>query len=152
MSDHVPAKAKRPRRHWFFWWKIDADELEEQVIGYRTLGPLKSARGISVICLLISIVITLVFVALKMTPISGIGDALLMAVLSVFIYFGHRWALIVAMLLWTVEKLLVLIGGFSGATPNGGLAVVQVIWWCVYMHAFYLAFRVEQRRRNLTKG
>jgi hypothetical protein len=58
-------------------------------------------------------------------------------------YRGQRWAFVAAMMLWTLEKGMLLFGGLASSAP-----IVQVIWWAIYMNAFVLGFRVERARRN----
>lgn len=92
---------------------------------------------------------TVVLVSFGITPLSASVDAGLMAVLTVFIDFGHRWATITAMVLWIADKALSFIDVLSGPGGVAVRAVIQVFWWCIYMHAFYFAFRIEQGRRKL---
>jgi hypothetical protein len=137
---------KKNRGSWFLWWQINPAELDEQVSKYETLSLIRSARGAAVFCLLFSIIATIVLISLG-HDLSSLFDVALFAILAVFIYLGHRWAMISAMALWTLEK------GFAftvmfGAKPNGAGFAVQIVWWCIYMHAFFLAFRVEQERRR----
>ena len=132
--------------HWFLWWKIDLAQLDEQVAQYANLSFVRSMRGISVLCLLFSMLATAAFVALGTSgPLAGI-DAGLMAILALFIYLGHRWAMLAAMALWTIDKADLIINGAGALHVN---AVTQIIWWTAYMHAFYFSFRVEQIRRSL---
>ncbi len=134
---------------WVLWWRIDEDDLHDQVTKYDTLGWFEAARKLSVLCLLLSIVITAITTFFGAITADSYFDSALMAVLAAFIYRGHRWAMIAAMVLWTAEKILT---GFTGIgtfkPPNGGALVVSLLWWAAYMHAFYLAFRVEQERRK----
>ena len=145
---------KENRWNWLLWWRIDEAELEKQVSQYSSLKFVHSIRGISVLCLAFSIAITVAFVAFGALGLdaSAYVDAGIMAALALFIYLGHRWAMLVAMAFWTLEKVLLVAGGVGTAQPNGGLVVGQIIWWCTYMHAFYFAFRVEQKRRELAKA
>ena len=142
-------KPKKRFASWLLWWQIDQAQLEKQVAQYNTLRFFSSIRGQAVCCLLLSIALTAVFVSFGITPLSASVDAGLMAVLAVFIYFGHRWAMITAMVLWTADKGLSFIDVLGGPGSQLGRAVIQVIWWCTYMHAFYFAVRVEQERRKL---
>jgi len=66
--------------------------------------------------------------------------------LGAFIYFGHRWAMILGMILWTGEKALQLVSMFQ--TGHFANPIGILIFWGVFMHAMYLAFRVEQSRRQ----
>jgi TRAP-type C4-dicarboxylate transport system permease large subunit len=153
MSEVPQTTKKRASWAWVLWWQIDPSELDDQVTKYDSLSFIKSARGQAVLCLLLSVVITAVILAISKKPdLSGLVDVGLFLILAVFIYSGHRWAMIAAMALWTLEKGLYIVVGVtaaqSGSTSGGGLLFTQVIWWCIYMHAFYFAFRVEQERRK----
>ena len=132
---------------WVLWWQIDSDELNSQVDNYASLSLFKSARGWAVLCILLSVAVSIAAVAFKFSDDSAYIDAGILAFLGCFIYFGHRWAMLVAMLVWTLEKGYLLSLGIDAGTKGGPL-VSQLIWWCIYMHAFYFAFRVEQARRN----
>ncbi len=145
MSDAKVAAAKR-RWSWLLWWQIDPTELDQQVDQYGSLSLFKSMRGISVCCLLFSLALTALLIATGVADRWALVDLVIFAVLAVFIYFGHRWAMAVAMTLWTVEKLVSIADGLGGGNP--GTLVGQVLWWCIFMHAFYFAFRVEQERRR----
>jgi hypothetical protein len=147
MSDAAPPPGgPRPSGSfgWLLWWQVDHDKLERQVREYRTLKPWQSMRGISALCLLLSATITTALILLRVAGIDTVAffDVGLMLGIGLFIYFGHRWAMIAAMLLWTLEKILQL------ADSGGSGIVLQVVWWVVYMHAFFFAFRVEQARRT----
>ena len=70
-------------------------------------------------------------------------DATLFLFLAFFCYQGRKWAFSAAMIMWTLEKL------FSVMHARGhiaGFVTVQVVWWSVYMHIFYLGYVVEKRR------
>jgi hypothetical protein len=143
-----PNAASKKKRNWswLLWWQLDSAELNRQVNQYDTLKFWQSARGISVCCLAFSIAVTAIFVATGTFDNWVLVDAALMAALAAFIYFGHRWAMIAAMALWTFEK------GVGASLVSQGVhpstLIMQVIWWCIYMHAFFLSFRVEQERRK----
>lgn len=145
-----PAKKPNPLV-WILWWQMDPDELDKQIHEYKTLKFTQSARGISAILLLISVAATALFVLLLgMTPYAFL-DAGAFLVLAFFIAKGHRWAMIAAMVLWTFEKGISLYGQLqptSDGSSGASFLVSTVIWWTLYMHAFYLAFRVEQARRK----
>ncbi len=136
---------------WIFWWQINADELKKQVHEYKTLKFSQSMRGISAILLWISVAATAAFVLFLGMDQSAFIDTAIFLVLSFFVAKGHRWALIASMLLWTFEKVYSLYTQIqlAGATDSGAAFIVPtIIWWTVYMHAFYLAFKVEQARRK----
>ena len=135
---------------WLFWWKIDQAEIDRQVEGYKTLGFFKSARKLSVLCLAFSMILTGVFVYFGLFDTLALIDAGVFGFLALFIYLGHRWAMIGTMVLWTFEKGMGLIDMTSALHPNV-VAISQVAFWVVFMHAFYLAFKVEQQRKRIAR-
>jgi len=144
-------RAKRSRAlNWVLWWMIDEGELEEQVSEYSDLPIYVAARGLSLLLLLFSAAMTVAVIAFGIVEPIGLVDAALMSVLGLFIYFGHRWAMILIMVLWTLEKAVMIIVPLQAGTVGSPMSnpVTQIFWWAVYMHAFYLAFRVEQERRK----
>ena len=145
MDRGITPKPEKKSLQWILWWRVDPEEIQDQGDRYQTMGWLDSARKLSVLCLLFSIVTTFLLILFKFTPWAGLFDVVLMMALAAFIYRGHRWAMIAAMLLWTLEKIGTVLAGLGtlGWATSGG-AVVSVFWWCLYMHASYLAFRVEQ--------
>src|ERR1700712_867373 len=114
-----PPPKRSGRWDWLFWWQVDPDKLEEQVDGYKTLRPWQSMRGISALCLLASSALTLAFAFLSASAFDPdiLVDVGLMLGLAVFIYFGHRWAMIGAMLLWSLEKVI-------GVVETGGIGII----------------------------
>lgn len=144
MTDSTEHK-REPTLNWFLWWQVGSRELSRQVERYSTLPFMKSARGLAAFCLIISVVLTVALIAFGALPIAGGATVIIMLPLALFIYLGHRWANLAAMVWWTIEKAAFLFEGFAS---GGGNPVTHVIWWCIFMHAFYLSYRVEQQRRK----
>ena len=142
---------KKTSLEWLLWWRVDQEELEMQVREYKTLKITKSAKGVSLLCLLFSSILTICFVQFLHIDSSAYLDVAIMLVLGIFIYRGHRWAMIAAMLFWTSEKLLQIIEPIkiNGHVSGGGVGML--IWWAIYMHAFYLAFKVETKRKKASE-
>jgi hypothetical protein len=142
---------------WLVWWYIDPVELYKQASQYDTIPFMRSARGMAVLCLLFSCVVGLILAYLKLIALDELAfDCAVFVVLAIFIYRGHRWAILAAMGLWTYEQGLAVYNAVVGGVVVGGVRVhlnpvMQIIWWCIYMHCFYLAFRVEQQRRLARK-
>ena len=137
---------------WILWWRIDPDELKRQVLEYDYLGLFGAMRGLSALCLALSGAITVGMIQFHFGGADqwSYVDVGLFAFLAVFIWFGHRWAILGAMLLWTAEK-AIMISDSVGTSGAGARVFMQVVWWCVFMHAFYFAFRIEQRRRRIAR-
>lgn len=150
MSDQAAAtKASKKRKasyNWLLWWRIDPTELRDQVDGYDTLKVYQSARGIALLLFIASAILTIAMVELATHDRWAYLDSAIFIGLGIFIYFGHRWAMIGGMALWTLEKLFQLVTMVTTrhiANPIGIL-----IFWALFMHAMLLAYRVEQTRRT----
>jgi hypothetical protein len=146
MSNPPSVDSKNPKKSFlsmFTWWKTDPAEVRKQLTQYETLKVWQSARGISALLCLFTVAVTVLFGNFMHLSGEAIAiDAILWSGLGLFMYRGTRWAFIVGMVLWTLEKVIALYGGLSaGATP-----IMQVIWWAIYMSAFFLAFKVESER------
>jgi hypothetical protein len=145
MSDGPIASGQKEKKKSFLsflaWWQTDPEEVKKQVAEYHTLKVWQSARGISLLLCLFTIAVTaLLSKFVGLTTDTVIGEAVIWSILGFFMYRGHRWAFVGAMLLWTLEKATLLVTG--GSSP-----IVQVIWWAVFMNAFMLGFRVERGRK-----
>lgn len=134
---------------WVIWWLVDKAELAKQVAEYNSLGWFRAARKISVLCLLLSVAFTVAATIFDFTDVTTYGEAVAIAVLAIFIYRGHRWAMIAAMALWTFEKIYTATTGFGTFKASGYSLISSFFLWTAFMHAFYLAFRVEQARKKL---
>ena len=127
------------------WWMIGADELDKQVKGYNRLRIWQSARGISLLLFIFSAALTGVFVELIAHNRFMYADSVLFLFLGIFIYRGHRWAMIAGMAFWTLEKVVQVVQTIQGGrTFNFSI----LFFWVIYMHAMFLAYRVEQERRR----
>lgn len=143
MADSTTFK-KEPALNWVLWWLVGRDELARQVEQYATLPFLRSARGGAALCLFLSAALTTILVAFDQLAPAGLVGAIIAVALAVFVYMGHRWAHLAAMAFWTLEKFSFLLPDIeTRASP-----VTQVGWWCIFMHAFYLSYRVELERRK----
>lgn len=133
-----------------FWWRTDPEEIERQVAGYRSLRVWQSARGISLLCCLFTVAVTLALGGLVGIPMTdALVDGTIWTALGLLMYRGQRWAFIAGMVLWTFEKgyFVVTQVGTVHAQPPMQI-VLQFIWWAVYLHVFMLGLRVESLRRK----
>lgn len=139
--------------HWFLWWQVDPDEIDDQAKEYEELNLFQSARGVAVLCLALSIAITwgLIWVGWRGVNAWSLLDIAVMVVLGLFIWRGHRWAMLGAMLFWTIEKIVSVQNLIEDKPANAVSFVIVLIWWCFYMHAFWTAYRVERRRRQMLR-
>jgi hypothetical protein len=147
------AKQQQKRGHWLLWWQVDQEEIATAVAGYAKKNPFKSPRGIAACCFIFSSALTAAFHIAKSTTTGDFSDVAVFLVLALFVYLGHRWAMLGGMAWWTFSKLVLLYSTVMSNNPSnpGGLFITSVIWWCIYMHALWFAFRVEQARRKAPK-
>ncbi len=126
-------------------WTPTPDELRSQLEGYQTLGFFRSYRKLAAILLVFT-------TALSAFLIDDLGIIILGAAvylaLAVFIYRGHRWAFIIAMVVWTMEKAAQLVEGLSQATTGAGGSITVLVWWAFYMSVFWSGFTVERARQR----
>jgi hypothetical protein len=143
-SNSADPKVKRSALSFLLWWNTDPAEVVKQVAQYDTLRAWQSARGTSMLLCFFSAVVTMLlgnFMHLSEGTIET--EVAIWTIIGIFMYRGHRWAFILGMVLWTFEKGTLLFSGMSsGAGP-----IMQIFWWCIYMNAFLLGLRVENRRR-----
>ncbi len=140
---NAKSKKKKPSLNYngLFWWKLNDAEVKNQVDNYNLLKITQSYRGISALLLLVSVILTFLFIGLGAMQISAGADAVVALVLAYFVYKGHSWAMISAMVYWSFEK-----GYQLSQNPSSSLGII--IWWTLYMGAFWGAFKVERLRRN----
>lgn len=127
--------------NWLLWWRVSVEDVESQVKNYDVLTMFQSARGLSMVLLLAAALEMSFVIFFGAWDAIGYIDVGIFGILAVLIYEGYRWAMLAAMIAWTIEKLL------SVLSPSSVMMVVlAVIWWAVYMRVFYLALRTERAR------
>lgn len=120
----------------FFRVKLDETELNVQIEQYATLGWTKSVRKIATLLLLFSLAVTLLLVPLS----QNYADALVIALLSLYIYRGSRFAIVLSAIYWTLAK-------GDQLLSLQGQPVTIFFWWFLYIRAFAQAYQVEVQRR-----
>jgi hypothetical protein len=88
----------------------------------------------------LSAIATIIFVFVGWTGAWSVLDAVFFVGLGAFVYRGHRWAMICAMVFWTLEKAY-------GLFAKPQYAIMSVLWWTIYMQVFYMAYGVEKEKR-----
>jgi hypothetical protein len=147
----VSDKKGKSSSHWLLWWEIGKEELQKQVDGYHTMTMTESARGLSVLALLFSSTLTVLFIAFGGWSSGSYVDVGLFLVLAFFIYSGQSWAMIGAMILWTVEKGYSIYSATTSDGSSGYIIFISLLWWATYMHAFWLAYKVEVEMKKVNE-
>jgi hypothetical protein len=137
------ARSIKEMVRWILWWQIDKSDLDRQVSKYNNLTITSTIRGQAAALLLLSATTSALFIYFEKLTAWSYIDVVLFSIFATFVYYGHRWAMIFAMILWTVEKGSLI---YEGIGHNSGLGQIGI--WCIYMHAFYFSFRVEQKRKR----
>lgn len=136
-------------------WRIDKNSLTEQVENYSGLGWTEALRKQASLLLLASITLTGILAPFNILGIdwtSFFSAVVIYLPLAIFMFKGHRWAFIVGMVLWTIEK------GYSFylvtqyTSPNIFMFFMVFVWWATFMKVFWQAFKVEQARRDVLKS
>ncbi|MFZ2803773.1 MAG: hypothetical protein WA001_00975 [Patescibacteria group bacterium] len=142
-TDVQPVPAKPKRKMQFFLFRLSDEELKKQLDGYTTLKPWQSYRRLSSLLIAFSIILTAGLYGLGAIPLLQLLITMaIYGTLSMFIYRGSRVALIITMVVWTLDKIL------SLGDPT--TAIVVIAWWFIYMKVFYGAYQVEVARRKVT--
>lgn len=144
------SKGSRKTSHWLIWWQVDDDAISQEAEGYQKLKFIHTSRGVSVLLILFTVTLTTIFSVFKIFGygLDGLFDVFVFLVLALFIYKGHKWAMISAMILWTLEKFYAIAIQVSSGTPVGATVIIQIIWWSIFMHVFYTAYKVEKARTS----
>lgn len=136
---------------WILWWQVDQDELRKQVDEYQTLKVWRSARGFSLLLLIFpAVIIPIGIIFFNLLPTAAFVSIFICLLLGNFIYRGHQWAMIGAMLFWSWDKGWQIYEKLQSGS-NLGSIWFGLIWWGLYMNAFYYAFRVERLRNEELK-
>ncbi len=127
-----------------FSWKVTEEEFKTQVENYSNLKITESYRGISALLVLGSMVLTVVLAKFGVISYDSVYSAIIYVPLAYFIYKGHRWALVLVMLLWTFEK------GWQvyDAVNNSTSVIVPIIWWSIFMNYFFNALKIEIAKKK----
>lgn len=140
---------KKYKSFWssLFNWKLDEEELKNQIENYNTLNFFNSLRKISSGLFILSTILTTGYVLLGYISVYAMFDALIFLVLAILIYRGKHWALVLAMIFWTFEKYYDISSGGSNTTT----IVWAIIWWAVYMSFFWKAYQLKRKETELVK-
>jgi hypothetical protein len=147
---------------WFLWWKIDQNELGKQIREYKSLKIYESYRGIAALIIVSWLVLTDLFSIIHWIPTNQfivslfiyqtveLPTLLLYSFLAFFIYKGKKWAMLIMLILTTVDRGFALFHSISLGTVNSILWIMIIFWWCVFMKYIYGAYIIEKRRNKGT--
>lgn len=128
LQSYLQARKRRKRL-----WEFSEDDLKNQVENYHQLKITQSYRGISVVIMagLLSLTFLLTFFDIFNISMEDFLYTLFIYVpILVFVYRGHRWAIITLMIIWTIEK------GYSLIVLK---SISAIPWWVFVMSFFHKA-------------
>lgn len=141
---------------WFLWWRLDSNETEKQINQYDDLGIIRSFRGIAALLTASWVLLTELFsitnwipnnkfvVSLFMYQEIGLFSLFLYLLLAFLIFKGKKWAILIAMILQTVNSGYALFHSVFLVEPDILFWFMIIFWWSLFMRFFYGALRVEQ--------
>jgi hypothetical protein len=130
-------------------WSINNKELDKQVNQYSQLKLHQSFRGISVLILSFGTLAGIVVSMQLSLPIIDILFGVVFAsILIYFIYNGHRWAMIVSILVVTANVLLSSFDRLADGTFSTTSLILIGAVWLIVVGYLIKAIRVENRRKK----
>jgi hypothetical protein len=121
----------------FKWWNIEAEELQEQESKYSELKLTESYRGRAFLVVLAFSLISIVYGIVLIVPSAYIAG-FLVTLLSLFIYKGFRWAMLLVMIIWTIEKAVTFL-----SSPW-----ISIFLWILVMTPLFKAWKLEGVRKK----
>ncbi len=143
--------------HWILWWKIDPVKLNRQAVDYASLGVIDSARGIGLLLALLNACAVLACGGMNFWGILGHEDAEFYAglieaaaflMLGCLVFRGYRQADLAMMAFYTIDRITGHVIAHSSRSYQQHAALwvcVGLLAWAICMHAYYFAYRVEEK-------
>lgn len=120
-------------------------DLKKQIENYDSLKIYKSYRGISTLIILFSLLTDSFYLLGGSFYIFDLIFILVIySVLMIFIYKGKKWAIILAMVYYTIDRVMRVNETESGAS-------FIMINWMIYMYFFYHSLIIEIARDKIKK-
>lgn len=133
------------------------EEMWEEAENYHTLKFYNKSKNLIMLFLAVGLLIYLWLTAKNnvvdlpntdlvsnITRDDVVAGFLLYAFLSIFVFFNHRWAMVVVALLYTADKILIMLG--SDTTP-----IAQLIFLAILLGLSYRAFFVASNLKKIKK-
>jgi hypothetical protein len=140
--------------------KLNKNELKKQIENYETLGALNSARKLAAISMILISFTDLIVIITKIIP-AGVwfnplsclmwSNVLFCLILSLFVYNGQKWAMLVNMIYWVATRFFLIVNIFLYEI-NPSLVIPVIISGWLFFVIFYQAYQVEKEREKLLKN
>jgi len=102
---------------------------------------LHTSRGVAAVVIIAQGALTVALSSLLgIDPTDALlGAAVLCLPLAFFVYRGHRWAMVVWLAVFTLDRAI--------SISDGAAAAPMIIWWLILMPYFFQPLQVENARR-----
>jgi ribosomal protein L37E len=123
-------------------------EMSRQVNEYDTLSITQSVRGKTVLFMGGTFIFSLILGAfgILVKPLDVIFEAIVYIPILFFIFYGHRWASIVLMVMWTLEKIYTLVLMSDYVKPSLGLFLSILGFWAYIISLSLKNIEIENLR------
>jgi hypothetical protein len=147
--------------HWLLWWQVDPGEMRLQLDRYETAHRLATARGFGCLLAVMAAAVAAFLGADAYAPmnhvlnnfaLSAMAASACYLVLGWLMLRGNRAAMAGLMALCTIDKLVSMSLWYLYQPDREKVAIylpLSVLAWCLSLHVFYTAFRVEQCRKGI---
>ncbi len=126
----------------------EAREIKNQVENYHTLGITKSSRGQVALVFGGLYLLSFILSLFGIIELSDLFWSLIIYIpVLIFVYKGHRWAMVTLMILWTIEKVYT---AYLTVENQAGSVWGSIIWLIIGLGVIYKALKVENERRSLS--
>lgn len=121
-------------------FKLNEDELRNQIDNYETLPITKAYRGISSLLIVFALLVTYLLYFFGFVDTIVVVCAMVIYIpLIYFVFKGHKWAIVTVAVVWTIDKIVGLAQTFNP---------LIILWWLVFISYFYKAYLVEKMRKK----
>ncbi|PHR62885.1 MAG: hypothetical protein COA47_02175 [Robiginitomaculum sp.] len=137
------------------------EEMWEEAENYHTIKFYNKSKNLIIVFLAIGMLLSLWLTAnnnvvdlsntdlvSNLTRVDVIYGFSLYAFFLIFVFFNHRWAIILVALIYTADKVLIMIG--SGTSPIGSLIFLAILLGLSY-RAFFVASNLKKIKKQKTE-
>jgi hypothetical protein len=147
----MPENPQNKKRGWLatMIWKT-YPEIEQSAARYSTTSLVKSDRAYFIYFFIATAILSMTVAAFAggKSPIDMEGvlwEAAIIGFLSIFILMGHVWAMGLALIMYTADKILLML------PPTSARPLPQIIFGLICWQLGSTAIRVEIERKRRTK-
>ncbi|MFZ2038623.1 MAG: zinc ribbon domain-containing protein [Minisyncoccia bacterium] len=125
----------------------EIEELKRQVENYYTLGITQSARGQVILVFGSLYILSIILSFFDIVSLSDLMWSLIIYIpILIFVYKGHKWAMITLMILWVIEKVYT---AYLTVENQSGSVWGSIFWLIIGISVIVKALKVENTRQKI---